>query len=174
MSALYQSAYKPQHSTETALLCVCEDIKRAFDIKNGTALIMLDLSAAFDTIDHTIILHRLRHRYGISGSALKWIESYLTNRCQHVCLNDVYSHRFMLSTWVPHGSVLGPLLFSLYILLIGDIVRKHGLRFHHYADDLQIYANFEYNSQSIDVCLERLCMCHGHSGVVENKQTCYE
>ena len=159
MSELYQSAYKPQHSTETALLCVCEDIKRAFDIKNGTALIMLDLSAAFDTIDHTILLHRLRHRYGISGSALKWIESYLTNRCQRVCLNDEYSHRFMLSTGVPQGSVLGPLLFSLYIQPIGDIVRKHGLRFHHYADDLQIYANFEYNSQSVDVCLERLRIC---------------
>ena len=56
MSELYQSAYKPQHSTETALLCVCEDIKRAFDIKNGTALIMLDLSAAFDTFGWKILL----------------------------------------------------------------------------------------------------------------------
>ena len=175
MSELYQSAYKPQHSTETALLCVCEDIKRAFDIKNGTALIMLDLSAAFDTIDHTILLHRLRHRYGISGSALKWIESYLTNRCQRVCLNDEYSHRFMLSTWVPQGSVLGPLLFSLYIQPIGDIVRKLGLRFHHYADDLQIYANFEYNSQSVDVCLERLRICvMDIQEWFQSKQTCYE
>ena len=72
MSELYQSAYKPHQPTETPLLCVCEDIKRPFDIKNGTALIMLDLSATFDTIDHTILLHRLRHRYEISGAALKW------------------------------------------------------------------------------------------------------
>ena len=96
---------------------------------------MLDLSAAFDTIDQTILLHRLRHRYEILDAALKWIESYLTNMCQRVCLNDEYSPRFMLSTGVPQGSVLGPLLFSLYIHPIGDIIRKHGLRFHHYNNN---------------------------------------
>ena len=76
-----------------------------------------------------------------------------------MCLNDEYSPRFVLSTGVPQGSVLGPLLFSLYIQPIGDIIRKHGLTFHHYANDLQIYAHFEYNDQSISVCLERLCLC---------------
>ena len=98
---------------------------------------MIDISAAFDTIDHHILLHRLRHRYGVLGAALKWIESYLTDRCQRVCLNDEYPPRFVLYTRVPQGSVLGLLLFSLYIQPIGDIIRKHGLTFHHYADDLQ-------------------------------------
>ena len=65
----------------------------------------------------------------------------------------------MLSTGVPQGSVLGPFLFSLCMQPIGDIIRKHGLTFHHYADDLQIYANFEYNDQSISVCLERMSIC---------------
>ena len=133
MSEIYQSAYKPQHSTETALICVCEDIKKALDRKNGTAFVMIDLSAEFDIIDHHILLHRLWHRYGVSGAALKWIDSKLPDRCQRVCLNDEYSPRFVLSTGVPQGSVLDPLLFSLYIQQIGDIIRKHGLIFHHYA-----------------------------------------
>ena len=80
MSEMYPSAYKPLHSTETALLCVCEDEQKELDRKNGTTLIMIDLSAAFDTIDHHILLHRLRHRYGVPSAALKWIESYLTDR----------------------------------------------------------------------------------------------
>ena len=103
MSEMYQSAYKPQHSTETALVCVCEDIKKALDRKNGTALIMIDRSAALYTIDHHILLHRLCHMYGVSGVALKWIESYLTYRCEHVCLNDEYSPRFVLSSGVPEA-----------------------------------------------------------------------
>ena len=138
MFEMYQSAYKPLYSTETALLCVCEDIKKALNRQNGTALVMIDFSAAFDTIDDHILLHRLRHMYWVLGAVLKWIESYLTDRCQCVCLNDEYSPRFVLYTGVPQGSVLGPLLFSLYIQQIGDIIRKHGLTFHHYADDLQI------------------------------------
>ena len=71
-----------------------------------------------------------------------------------MCLNDEYSPRFVLSTGVSQGSVLGPLLLSLYIQAIGNIIWKHGLTFHHYADDQQIYAHFEYNNQSISVCLE--------------------
>ena len=117
------------------MLCVCEDIKKALDRENGTALVMIDLSAAFDTIDNHILLHGLRHRYGVSGAALKWIESYPTDRCQRVCQNDEYSPRFVLSTGVPQGTVLSPLLFSLDIQPIGDIIRKHGLTFYHYADD---------------------------------------
>ena len=76
-----------------------------------------------------------------------------------MCLNDEYSPIFVLSMGVPQGSVLGPHLFSLHIQPIGDIIRKHGLTFHQYADDLQIYAHFEYNDQSIYVCLERLRIC---------------
>ena len=75
MSEMYQSAYKPQHSTETALLCVCENIKKALDRKNGTALVMIGFSVAFDTIDHHYTSASIRRRYGVSGAAPKWIES---------------------------------------------------------------------------------------------------
>ena len=132
---------------------------------------MIDLLAAFDTIDHHILLHRLRQRYGVLGAALKWIEAYLTYRYQRVCLNDEYTSGFVLSTGVPQGSVLGPLLFSLYIQPIGDIIRKYGLRFNHYADDLQIYAHSEYNDQSISVCLKwlRICIIDIHEWFKANK-----
>ena len=99
------------HSTETALVCVCDDIKFAFDKRMGTALIMIDLSAAFDTINHDILLSRLRDRYGIMGDALKWVKSYLTNRFQKISINEYTSCSSLLSSGVPQGSVLGPYYF---------------------------------------------------------------
>ena len=84
MTELYQSAYKSNHSTETELIAVCDDIKRGFDNRKGTSLIMIDLSAAFDTISHSILLQRLRNRYGITHNALKWFQSYLAERYQCV------------------------------------------------------------------------------------------
>ena len=77
MSDMYQSAYRKHHSTETALLCVTNDIKLAMDSKKGTILVMIDLSSAFDTIDHSILLSRLELRYGITSVVLEWFRSYL-------------------------------------------------------------------------------------------------
>ena len=87
MTELYQSAYKSNHSTEIALIAVCDDIKRGFDNRKGTALIMIDLSAAFDTISHSILLQRLGNRYGITHNALKRFQSYLAEKismCIHI------------------------------------------------------------------------------------------
>ena len=159
MTELYQSAYMSNHSTETALIAVCDDIKRGFDNRKGTALVMIDLSAAFDTINHSILLQRLRNRYGITHSALIWCQSHLAERCQRVSIADQYSQKLKLSTGVPQGSVLGPLLFSLYVQPIGDIIRKHGLSFHHYADDLQLYDYFNFSSPSFASTIYRLQNC---------------
>jgi len=143
----FQSAYKTGHSTETALLRVQNDILCAIDRKCGVLLVLLDLSAAFDTVDHLTLLALLKSSVGIEDKALLWFRSYLTNRTQSVQIENSTSLPATVQFGVPQGSVLGPLLFCVYTLLLGNIIRKYCLSFHIYADDTQIYCSFQSNSQ---------------------------
>jgi hypothetical protein len=138
-----QSAYKAAHSTESALLRVQNDILTAMDQKKATFLVLLDLSAAFDTVDHPILIQRMSDRLRIGGTALSWFKSYLEDRTQKVSINDALSLAIRLLFGVPQGSVLGPLLYLIYTLPIGDIIRRHRLMYHLYADDTQLYVSFD-------------------------------
>ena len=143
---LYQSAFRKLHSTETVLIRVHNDIAIAFDQKRSVILLLLDLSAAFETWDHCILLSRLSHRFGIGCTALEWLRLYLGDRTQSVNTNGSTSERRVLQFGVPQGSVVGPLLFSLYTSPLSDIACKHELSFHFYADDRQLFATFETSS----------------------------
>uniref|UniRef100_A0AAQ6IFM4 Reverse transcriptase domain-containing protein n=1 Tax=Anabas testudineus TaxID=64144 RepID=A0AAQ6IFM4_ANATE len=112
-------------------------------------LVLLDLSAAFDTIDHSILLHRLENVVGIRGTALSWLRSYLTDRYQYVDLNGDYSTCSPVEFGVPQGSVLGPLLFSLYMLPLGNIIRKHGINFHYHGVILDSSLSFEAHVDNV-------------------------
>ena len=140
---LYQSSYKQFHSVETALLRVQSDILSALDSKKCVLLIMLDLSAAFDTIDHKTLISRLKSEIGVAGKALSWFNSYISGRKQAVLINGATSKLWELLFGVPQGSVLGPILFIIYTGPLGRILRRMGVNFHFYADDTQIYVSFD-------------------------------
>ena len=110
-----QSGYRAYHSTETAMLKISNDILTNKDNNESTGPVCIDLSAAFDLVDHSILLKRLFDYFGIRGTALAWFKSYLTGRSQRVLIDDVRSDKKQLRQGVPQGSVLGARLYTLYV-----------------------------------------------------------
>ena len=136
------------------------DFLNITDDKGVVCLVLLDLSAAFDTVTHDTLLKRLKHRFGVTGIVLDWIRSYLTQREQSVVIGDEKSPPITLKQGVPQGSGLGPVLFTLYMSPLGDLCRAHGLTFHGYADDSQNYLFFQPSVKgSREQCIEVLNNC---------------
>ena len=124
-----------------------------------TFLVLFDLSAAFDTIDHGILLERLHSYFGISGVALSWFSSYLKNRQLFISINGAMSKNFPVKYGVPHGSCLGPLLFVLYVSKLFEIVESHLPEVHAYADDTQLYVSFKPDSENQLSAIEAMQKC---------------
>jgi hypothetical protein len=146
-----QSAYKLYHSTETAMVRLHSDILWALDQNKAVLLVCLDLSAAFDTVDHLVLLNRMEKHVGITGKCLACYRSYLSNRKQTVVIQGVSSTQRGLPYGVPQGSVSGPKCFNIYMLPAGDIARKHGVAHLFYADDKNLYIAFQQKDIAITV-----------------------
>ena len=162
---VHQSAYRCFHSTETTLLEIKNDISVSLDGGRAIAVTLLDLSAAFDTIDHATLYSCLENWFGLMMLCLI---GYLTNRKQKIRILNTMSEAFALPYGVPQGSVLGPLLFTLYTSPLSSVISKFNVTHHFYADDTQIYIGLDTEqcdtdltelSNCLDVVdLEKLCL----------------
>ena len=156
----FQSAYRAGFSTETALVRIANDVLCELDNRRGVILVLLDLSAAFDTIDHNILQERLRARVGVRGTALLWFETYHTGRSQRVSVGNSMSNAVTLKYGGPQGSLIGAEDYKVYTLPVGDIIRKHQLKFKIYADDTQLHISFTLNDEyDLHIAISKIEAC---------------
>lgn len=146
-----QSGFRRKHSTQTALLKVVNDISKALDDSHATILILLDQSKAFDVVDFNLLLSKLSF-IGVNHAACSWFKSYINFRGQAVKFNNVISNIKLTKTGVPQGSILGPILFSIFTFDLPSSINY--CRYHLYADDLQLYISFKL--QELDEAINNI------------------
>uniref|UniRef100_A0A3B3DTS3 Reverse transcriptase domain-containing protein n=3 Tax=Oryzias melastigma TaxID=30732 RepID=A0A3B3DTS3_ORYME len=172
---VFQSGFRQNHSTETALTKVTNDIRLNTDSGNMSVLVLLDLSAAFDTVDHAILLRRLENWVGLTGPVLNWFKTYLENRKYFVSIGNFTSEPIEITCGVPQGSILGPLLFNIYMLPLAQVIKNNNISYHSYADDTQIYIRLTPGDrgpvQALGKCIEDIndWMCHNLLQLNKNK-----
>jgi len=157
----HPSAYRQYHSTKTALIKITNDLLQAADHGLVSPLCMVDLTAAFDTIDHSLLLSRLQGRFGVEGICLAWFVSSLSERTYCVVVDGLSSRIIHIICSVPQGSVLGPLLFILYMAELADIAAQYEITLHTFADDDQLYVHCEpqqvlASAYKVEQCVEAL------------------
>ena len=138
-----QSAYRSNHSAETALLWCTNFICKTVTKNKSILLVSLDLTSAFDTVKHNKLLEILQKYYGIGGTILNFFKSYLSNRSTKVLISDLLSDSVFTETGVPQGSILGPILFILYLTPLFHKLKTLNCNFHYYADDSQFFFEIE-------------------------------
>ena len=168
---ILSSAYRQSHATESALPKVHADILHNMEQQMVTLLVLIDLSAAFNTVDHPILFQCLEKQFGFHDSVLSWYKSYFSERKQCITLKGMWSNTFDLSFGVPQGSCLGPVLFTQDASSLFSIFSKYSVCAHAYADDHQLYMAFSPNPVSLNEavsCMES-CLQDVKSWMISNK-----
>ena len=164
-----QSAYKKRHSTETAIVKIVNDLLLSLDNDSCVLLVLLDLSAAFDTVDHTLLLDRFEQCYGIKAGAKEWLLSYFSSRQQVIRIGKTESDPKALLTGMPQGSVLGPFSFPAYTSPLFKIADKHECNIHMYADDTQFYMSFKLHETNSTIAKMEKCIEEVRHWMSQNK-----
>ena len=146
-----QFGYKKIFSTETMILQIVDKVLVGFEQKSGTILVLLDMSSAFDTVDIKKLLHILEHKIGLKGTVLQWFYSFLTDRKQKVIINGHMSELLQTLYGVPQGSVLGPVLFNIYVGSLPSVIQNQGFSSSMYADDTNARIKFSFKFQLTNV-----------------------
>ena len=168
----FQSAYRALHSTETAMTRVVNDLLTAVDSGKPSVLLSLHISTTFDTMDHGRLLRRCSEVFGMSGQVCDWLRSYLTGRSSYVSLGQSRSVTVNCTTGVPQGSVLGPLLFTIFTTPVGHLITSFGISYHQYADDTQLYTSIDPATDSdlskLSQCASAVTRWHLENGLLLN------
>lgn len=149
---LYQSAKRANHSCETSVLKLTNDILWAMEDTKACALVAIDLSAAFDTVNHQVVLEVLQNKFGVEDRALHWFESYLRDRRFKVSVGEEFSKEVLFNFSVPQGSVIGPRLFCVYSSTLESVV-PNDTSMSAFADDHTLYKNFDPKNVGDEECV---------------------